>query len=107
MTDPAVNGKRNITLTVINRANDTYYIQPPYSVTANGNSPEGPSLTLASSSSKVLQALQSGQLTQTGTTTVNGTQPIALAVNLKQRSGVTPVRLALTSMRGPTSRCAR
>ena len=95
VTDPAVNGQRNISLTVINHANDTYSVRPRYSVTADGNSPEGPSLTVAISSSKVLQALQSGQLIKMGTTTVNGRKATALSVKLKQRSGVTPVRVTL------------
>jgi hypothetical protein len=41
---------------------------------------QGTSLTLSSSASQVQQALQSGQVTQTGTATINGTQARALSI---------------------------
>lgn len=41
------------------------------------------------------QALQSGQVTQLGTTTVNGTQAIALSIKVPSVPGATPYDLTL------------
>jgi hypothetical protein len=60
---------------------------------------------LESSPSEVQQALQSGQVTQKGTTTVNGTQAIALSI--KTPGVPTTSTSPGTSTRRPTSRCAR
>lgn len=81
LTGPVVNGKQVVTLTIINRASRTYsQEQTEYSVTGGPNAPGSPALGLASSPSEVQQALQSGQVTQKGTTTVNGTPAMALSV---------------------------
>ena len=82
VTGPVVNGKSDVTLTVINSTNHTYsQTQTEYSVPANAPA-TSPAAGLQSSPSEVQRALQSGQVTQEGTTTVNGTQAIALSVTL-------------------------
>jgi hypothetical protein len=80
VTHPVVNGKSDVTLTVINSNNRTYsQTQTEYSVPADA--PEtSPAVDLQSSPSEVQHALQSGQVTQEGTTTVNGTEAITLSV---------------------------
>jgi hypothetical protein len=81
VTGPVVNGRQDVALTIINHASRTYSReQTEYSVTGGANAPGSPTLGLASSPSEVRQALQSGQVTQKGTTTVNGTPAIALSI---------------------------
>lgn len=81
VTGPVVNGKQDVALTIINRASHTYsQTQTEYSVTGGANAPGSPTPSLASSPSEVQRALQSGQVTQKGTTTVNGTSVIALSI---------------------------
>jgi hypothetical protein len=82
VTGRVVNGKQDVTLTLINPTNRTYsQTQTDYSVPANAPA-TSPAVDLQSSPSEVQRALQSGQVTQEGTTTVNGTQAIALSVTL-------------------------
>jgi hypothetical protein len=82
VTRPVVNGKSDVTVTVINPSDHTYsQTQTEYSVPPNAPV-TSPTVDLQSSPSEVLQALQNGQVTQAGTTTVNGTQAIALSVTL-------------------------
>jgi hypothetical protein len=79
---PIVNGQRSVTETTIDNANHTYsqtQTTEDYG-TAEANAQALPAVNLNSSSSEVLRALQSGQVTQLGMTTVNGTQAIALSV---------------------------
>ena len=75
VTGPVVNGKQSWSLTQIDPGNRTYSQQsgPNYS-----SGEKGPAASLGSSSSQVQQALQSGEVTQVGTPTFNGTQAIAL-----------------------------
>jgi hypothetical protein len=81
VTGPVINGKQDVALTIINHASRTYsQEQTEYSVTGGANAPGSPALGLASSPSEVQQVLQSGQVTQKGTTTVNGTPAIALSI---------------------------
>jgi hypothetical protein len=79
---PIVNGKRSVTETTINNANHTYSQTQTTEVygSAAANARAQPAVNVSSSSSEVLRALQSGQVTQLGMTTVNGTQAIALSV---------------------------
>jgi hypothetical protein len=82
VTSPVVNGKSDVTLTVINPTNHTYsQTQTEYSVPANAPATSPPA-DLQSSPSEVQQALHSGHVTQEATTTINGTQAIALSVTL-------------------------
>jgi hypothetical protein len=82
VTAPVVNGKSDVTLTVINPTNHTYsQTQTEYSVPANTPATSPPA-DLQSSPSEVQHALHSGQVTQDATTTVNGTPAIALSVTL-------------------------
>lgn len=86
VTGPVVNGKQDVALTIINRANRTYsQTQIEYSVTGGANAPGSPTLGLASGPSEVQQALESGQVTQKGTTTVNGTLATALSIMVPRR----------------------
>ncbi|HUN35032.1 MAG TPA: hypothetical protein VMU95_23775 [Trebonia sp.] len=79
VTGPVVNGKQDVTLTVINHARRAYsQQQTEYSIP--GGAPESPAPSLESSPPEVRQALLSGQVTQMGTTTVNGTAAMALSV---------------------------
>jgi hypothetical protein len=93
VTGPVVDGKQNSVLTIINRVRRNYGQQrTEYSVPDGGDAPEPPQLPqsqqsqqspilrLESSPSEVRQALQDGQVTRKGTTTVNGTLAIALSV---------------------------
>ena len=81
VTGPVVNGKQDTTLTIINHASRTYsQQQAEHSGTGGANAPGWPALGLESSPSEVQQALQSGQVTQKGTTTVNGTPAFALSI---------------------------
>lgn len=83
VTGPVVNGKQEVALTIINRANHTYsQTQTEYPVTGGANAPGSPTPGLASSPPEVQQALQSGQVAQKGTTTVNGTPAIALSISV-------------------------
>jgi hypothetical protein len=85
VTGRVVNGKQDVTLTVINPTNHTYSRQVTvYSVPANASAASSPAVGLQSSPSEVQHALQSGQVTQEGTTTVDGTQAIALSVAAPQ-----------------------
>lgn len=82
----AVNGKQVSTLTIINHANRTYGQQrAEYHVTAGANVPEPPAPGLESRPSEVQEALQSGQATWKGMTTVNGTPTIALSITAQPR----------------------
>lgn len=86
VTGPVVNGNQDAVLTIINRANHTYsQTHTQYSVTGGANAPGPPALGLASSPSEVAQAVQSGQVTHKGTTTVNGTPAIALSITMPRR----------------------
>jgi hypothetical protein len=79
---PIVNGKRSVIETTINHANHTYsqtQTTEDYG-SAAANARARPAVNLNSTSSEVLRALQDGQVTQLGTTTVNGRQAIALSV---------------------------
>jgi hypothetical protein len=81
VTGPVVNGKQDVTLTVINATNHTYSRQVTvYSVPPGTPPASSPAVDLQSSPSEVQQALQSGQVSQEGTTTVDGTLAIALSV---------------------------
>jgi hypothetical protein len=78
---PVVNGKSDVTFAAINSTNHTYsQTQTEYPVDANAPASRPPTVGLQSSPAEVQQELQSGQVTQEGTTTVNGTQAIALSV---------------------------
>jgi hypothetical protein len=88
---PVVNGRQEATLTVINHARRAYgrqrteYPIPGIPGAADaysspGRAPEPPAPGLESSPSEVRQALLSGQVTQMGTTTVNGTAALSLSV---------------------------
>jgi hypothetical protein len=89
VTGPVANGKQDVALTIINRANRTYsQTQTEYSVTSGPNAPGASALSLASSPSEVQQALQSGQVTQKGTTTVDGTPVIALSITVPHAQSV-------------------
>jgi hypothetical protein len=89
VTGPAVNGRQDTTLTVINHASRTYsQQQTEYSSTGGAGAPGSPgsaALGLESSPSEVQQALRSGQAAQQGTTTVNGTPAIALSIPVPRR----------------------
>jgi hypothetical protein len=86
VTALVVNGKQDVALTIINRADHTYsQTHTEYSVTGRTNALGPPILGLASSPSEVQQALQSGQVTQKGTTTVKGTPAIALSITVPRR----------------------
>jgi hypothetical protein len=79
---PIVNGKRSVTETTIDNAKHTYsqtQTTEDYG-SAAANARARPAVNLNSTSSEVLRALGDGQVTQLGTTTVNGTQAIALSV---------------------------
>jgi hypothetical protein len=72
---PVVNGKQHKASTIISHANRTYSQQhTEYSVTGGANAPWW--------QSEVQQALQNGQATQMGTTTVHGTPAIALSITV-------------------------
>jgi hypothetical protein len=89
VTGPVVDGKQDVALTIINHANHTYsQEQTEYSVTGGANAPGSPTLGLASSPSEVQQALQSGQVAQKGTTTVNGTPAIALSITVPDAQSI-------------------
>jgi len=79
---PIVNGNRSVTETTINNANHTYSQTQKTEAygSAAANARALPVVNLSSSSSEVLRALQSGQVTQLGMTTINGTQAIALSI---------------------------
>lgn len=77
--------------TIINPVNHTY----SQTQTSGSSGSEGPTPNLNSSASEVQQALQSGQVTQMGTTTVNGTPAIALSVTFTAPSGATPTHFTL------------
>jgi hypothetical protein len=79
---PIVNGKRSVTESTINNANHTYSQTQTTEVygSAAANARARPAVNLNSTSSEVLRALQSGQVTQLGMTTVNGTPAIALSI---------------------------
>jgi hypothetical protein len=93
VTGPVVNGRQDATLTVINHAGRAYGQQrTEYSLPGGANAPESaapttelPAPGLESSPSEVRQALLSGQVTQMGTTTVNGTAAMALSVPAPRR----------------------
>lgn len=75
---PVVNGKAQATFTVIDSSNHTYsQTRTQYSV-----DPNTPAATpsLQNSPAEVQHELESGTVTPEGTTTVNGTQAIALSV---------------------------
>jgi hypothetical protein len=105
VTGPVVNGKQGVVLTIIDRASRTYsQTQTEYSVTG-GAYPPGPSaLGLASSPSEVQQALRSGQVTQKGTTTVNGTPATRRSIGWLERASLPAVRL-LCDFRAPSMAC--
>jgi hypothetical protein len=85
VSGPVVNGKQDVTLTVINAANHTYSRElTVYSVPPGTPAAPSPAVDLQSSSAEVQQALQSGQVTQEDTTTVDGTPAIALSVAAPQ-----------------------
>jgi hypothetical protein len=75
---PDGNGKENDARTIINFVTHTYSQAQAKGISVSN----GPAPNLNSSPSQVQQALQSGQVTQKGTTTVNGTQAIALAITV-------------------------
>ncbi len=79
---PIVNARRSVTETTINNANHTYSQTQTTEVygSAAANARAQPAVNLNSTSSEVLRALQSGQVTQLGMTTVNGKQAFALSV---------------------------
>jgi hypothetical protein len=82
VTGPVVNGKSDVTLTVINSENRTYsQTQTEYSVPANAPA-TAPAAGLQSSPSEIQRALQNGRVTREGTTTVYGSRAIALSVTL-------------------------
>lgn len=83
VTGPVVNGRQDTILTIINHASRTYSQQrTEHSGTGGANAPDSWAAGLRSSPSEVQQALQSGQATQEGTTTVNGTPAIALSITV-------------------------
>lgn len=74
---PVAKGKSQATFTVVDTTNHTYsQMQADYSVDPNAPTTVG----LQSSPAEVQRELQSGQVTQEGTTTVNGTKAIALSI---------------------------
>ncbi len=96
MTDhysPGGHGTVNGAQTIINPRNYTYSqtqypgISDPQTGAATPN--------LYSSPSEVQQALQSGQVTQTRTATINGTQAIALSITVPSVPNVARARLTL------------
>lgn len=96
VTGPVVNGKQIVTLTLINHANHTYSQErTEYPGTDGANAPPAPpALGLASSPSEVQQAIQSGQVTQKGTTTVVDGNPSGPYVT--DRIPATPDNIAKT-----------
>jgi hypothetical protein len=82
---PGVNGKDNDAQTAVNYAKHTYSQRQFEGVSFPSFADES-APNLQSSSSAVQQALQSGQMTQVGTTTVNGTQAIALSFSATGRA---------------------
>lgn len=84
VTAPVADGKQDVVLTVINHVRRNYgQERTEYPVADGVDAPEPPTspiLRLESSPSEVRQALQDGQVTRKGTTTVNGTPAIALSV---------------------------
>jgi hypothetical protein len=100
---PQGNGKYDDSRTRIDSGSQTYS-QDHFSGLSNPNATSLPNLYLFSSAAEVQQALQSGQMTQTGTATVNGTPAIALSVKvpsgsseiMKSASGTDTVSTDLT-----------
>ena len=88
---PGVNGKGTYTGTIINATSHTYSQTQFKGVPTS----DTPAPNLQSSSSEVQQALQSGQVTQMGTTTVNGTHAIALSIKAPSVPRATPYDLTL------------
>ena len=80
---PDGNGKYDDSRTIIDSGSQTYS-QDQFSGLSNPNTTSLPNLH--SSAAEVQQALQSGQMTQTGTATVNGTPAIALSVKVPSGS---------------------
>jgi hypothetical protein len=86
-------GKGNDTRTIINPATHVYS-RTQFSGVSD---PEAglPAPNLYSSASEVQQALQSGQVTQKGPATVNGTQAIALSIKVPSVPGAVNIDLTL------------
>ena len=80
---PEGNGKYDDSRTLIDPGSQTYS-QDQFSGLSNPDATPLPNLR--SSAVEVQQALQSGQMTQTGTAVVNGTPAIALSVNVPSGS---------------------
>ena len=78
---PAADGKYDDTRTLIKPAARSYS-QRQFKGISFSSAYDGSDLTLQSSPSHVRRALQSGKVTQMGTTTVNGTHAIALGIKL-------------------------
>ena len=83
VTGPVVNGWQKITLTLINNNTHTYSVHDDsHGVVANTPPEGGPAAGLGSTAPEVEQQLQNGELTEKGTTAVNGTQAIALQTHM-------------------------
>ncbi|HSZ41036.1 MAG TPA: hypothetical protein VK817_13870 [Trebonia sp.] len=83
VTGLVVDGKWHSTLTVINHADRTYSQRhTDHPVTRGADAPVTPPLALGftSTPSEMRQALQTGQVAQQGTTTVDATPAIALSI---------------------------
>lgn len=78
---PAADGKYDDTRILISPA-DRSYSQTRFQRVSFSSAYDGSDLTLQSTPSQVQQALQSGQVTQMGITTVDGRQAIALSIKL-------------------------
>lgn len=84
---PVIDGSQHSTLTVINHGSRTYGEElTEYSVNGAGKS-YSPSPDLASSPAEVRQALENGEVTQQGTTTVHGTPALAVPVPVPRTVG--------------------
>jgi hypothetical protein len=79
VTGPVVHGRQAVELTVINRVNHTYSQTRTEHAVPPGQA-EAPLLGLASNPSEVRQALESGQVSPQGTTTVADRAAIALPI---------------------------
>jgi hypothetical protein len=80
---PVLDGAQTKTVTIINHADHTYTRQrTEHSVTADAAAPRRSGLDLESSPPDVQQALQSGQATRKGTTTLQGTPALAISITV-------------------------
>ena len=80
---PVVDGTQTKTVTIINHADHTYSRErTEYAITGGASAPPWSALDLESSPLEVQQALQSGQATRKGTTTVHRIPAIAVSITV-------------------------